>query len=307
MIESMPGAVISFPMFGEGFSVNPSMSFSFLGLTLHWYGLIIAVGFLLAVIYAMRRSPNFGLTEDNIIDMLIYSVPLAVVGARLYYVLFNFSLYRDNLADVFKTWNGGLAIYGAVIGAMLGLLLYGRVKKTPIGAYMDVGALGLLIGQLVGRWGNFMNREAFGRETDIFCRMGLTDAAGNTLYVHPTFLYESLWNLLGLLLLHLFSKSKKYRYNGQIFAMYVAWYGFGRMLIEGLRTDSLYLFQTGLRVSQILGGLSAFLALAFLAYHGSVKHGDRKPSPEAEAPAVTEAEGEKKLPTEDGAERSDSE
>lgn len=292
MIESMPGATISFPMLGEGFSINPSMSFSFLGLPLHWYGLIIAVGFLIAVIYAMRRSPDFGLTEDNIIDMLIYTVPLAVIGARLYYVLFNFSLYRENLWDIFKTWNGGLAIYGAVIGAVLGLLLYGRVKKTSIGSYLDVGALGLLIGQLVGRWGNFINREAFGRETDIFCRMGLTDAAGNTIYVHPTFLYESLWNLLGFLLLHSFSKSKKYRYNGQIFAMYVAWYGFGRMIIEGLRTDSLYLFQTGLRVSQVLGGLSAFLALAFLAYNGSVRHGDRVLSPKPDAPAQ-EAESKK--------------
>lgn len=306
MVESMPGAVISFPMLGEGFSVNPSMSFSLLGLTLHWYGLIIAVGFLIAVVYTIRRSPDFGLTEDNIIDMLIYAVPPAIVGARLYYVLFNFSLYRENLLDIFKTWTGGVAIYGAVIGAVLGLLLYGRVKKTSITPYMDVGALGLLIGQLVGRWGNFINREAFGRETDIFCRMGLTDAAGNTLYVHPTFLYESLWNLLGFLLLHLFSKSKKYRYNGQIFALYVAWYGFGRMFIEGLRTDSLYLFQTGLRVSQVLGGLSAFLALAFLAYHGSVRHNDRILSPKTAAPAQ-EAEGEKSLPTEDKAEKTDSE
>lgn len=277
MVESMPGATISFPMLGEGFSINPSSSFSILGLPLHWYGLIIAVGFLLAVVYTMRRSPDFGLTEDNIIDMLLFAVPLAVIGARLYYVIFNFSLYRENLSDIFKTWNGGLAIYGAVIGAVLGLLLYGRVKKTSIAPYMDVGALGLLIGQLIGRWGNFINREAFGRETEIFCRMGLTDAAGNTIYVHPTFLYESLWNLLGFILLHFFSKSKKYRYNGQIFAMYVAWYGFGRMLIEGLRTDSLYLFQTGLRVSQVLGGLTALLALAYLAYQGSVAHGDRLP------------------------------
>ena len=187
--------------------------------------------------------------------------------------------------DIFKTWTGGIAIYGAVIGAVLGLLLYGRVKKVPIAPYMDVGALGLLIGQLVGRWGNFINREAFGRETDVFCRMGLTDAAGKTIYVHPAFLYESLWNFLGFLLLHRFSKSKKYRYNGQIFAMYVAWYGFGRMLIEGLRTDSLYLFRTGLRVSQVLGGLSAFLALAFLAYHGSVRHGDRIPAAKPADPA----------------------
>lgn len=306
MVESMPGAAISFPMLGEGFSISPSMSFSVLGLPLHWYGLIIAVGFLLAVVYTIRRSPDFGLTEDNIIDMLIYAVPPAIVGARLYYVLFNFSLFRNSFIDIFKIWTGGVAIYGAVIGAVLGLLLYGKIKKTSITPYMDVGALGLLIGQLVGRWGNFVNREAFGRETEIFCRMGLTDAAGNTIYVHPTFLYESLWNLLGFLLLHFFSKSKKYRYNGQIFAMYVAWYGFGRMLIEGLRTDSLYLFQTGLRVSQVFGGLSAFLALAFLAYHGSVRHSDRIHSSSPAAPAP-KAEGEKSVSTENQAETTDSE
>jgi len=293
MVESVPGAIISFPMFGEGFSLNPPATFHLFGLTLHWYGLIIAVGFLLAVIYAMKRSPEFGLTEDNMIDMLLFTVPPAVIGARLYYVAFNFSLYRDNLWDIFKTWNGGMAIYGSVIGAVLGLLLYGKVKKARIGPYLDIGGLGLLIGQIIGRWGNFINREAFGRETTVFCRMGLTDAAGNTLYVHPTFLYESLWNLLGFVLLHFFSKSKKYRYNGQIFALYVAWYGFGRMLIEGLRTDSLYLFQTGLRVSQVLGGLTALLALGYLAYNGSVRHESRAPlaggptSPEATENAET--------------------
>ena len=142
----------------------------------------------------------------------------------------------------------------------------------PVGPFFDIGALGLLIGQAAGRWGNFMNREAFGRETTVFCRMGLTDSSGNTIFVHPTFLYESLWNLLGLLLLHIFSKSGKRRYDGQIFAMYVAWYGFGRMLIEGLRTDSLYLFSTGLRVSQVLAALSVIVAVVYLAVNGSLPH-----------------------------------
>ena len=191
-------------------------------------------------------------------------------------MIFNYSLFKDNFGDIFKIWTGGLAIYGAIIGALIAVIIYCKAKKTSIGAYFDIGALGLLIGQTVGRWGNFINREAFGRETEIFCRMGLTDASGNTIYVHPTFLYESVWNLLGLLLLHLFSKSSKRRYDGQVFAMYVAWYGFGRMLIEGLRTDSLYLFNTGLRVSQVLGGLSVLAALVFLAVNGSLPHDRRK-------------------------------
>ncbi len=259
-------------MFGEGFSITAPGSYSIFGFTLYWYGTIIAIGFLLAVIYVTKRSKQFGLTQDNIIDMLICAVPSAVIGARLYYVVFNFSLYKDNFWDIFKIRDGGLAIYGAIIFALLAVIIYCKVKKMPVGPFFDIGALGLLIGQAAGRWGNFMNREAFGRETTVFCRMGLTDSSGNTIFVHPTFLYESLWNLLGLLLLHIFSKSGKRRYDGQIFAMYVAWYGFGRMLIEGLRTDSLYLFSTGLRVSQVLAALSVIVAVVYLAVNGSLPH-----------------------------------
>ena len=269
-VQSVPNGIITFPMFGKGFAISPPEDFTVFGFTLHWYGTIIAIGFLLAYIYASKRSKQFGLTQDNLLDMLLCAVPAAVIGARLYYVIFNYSLYKDNFWDIFKIWSGGLAIYGAIIGGAIAVIIYCKVKKTSIGAYFDIGALGLLIGQTVGRWGNFLNREAFGGETEIFCRMGLTDASGNTIYVHPTFLYESVWNLLGLLLLHLFSKSSKRRYDGQVFAMYVAWYGFGRVLIEGLRTDSLYLFNTGLRVSQVLGGLSVLAAVVYLAVNGSV-------------------------------------
>lgn len=275
-MESIPNAVISFPMFGDSFSITAPGSYSLFGLTLYWYGTIIAAGFLLAVIYVTKRSKQFGLTQDNIIDMLICAVPSAVVGARLYYVIFNFSLYKDNFWDIFKIRDGGLAIYGAIIFALLAIIIYCKVKKMPAAPFFDIGALGLLIGQSAGRWGNFMNREAFGRETTVFCRMGLTDASGNTVFVHPTFLYESLWNLLGLLLLHIFSKSGKRRYDGQLFAMYIAWYGFGRMLIEGLRTDSLYLFSTGLRVSQVLAAVSVIAALVYLAVNGSLPHDKSK-------------------------------
>ena len=163
-------------MFGDGFSITAPGSYSIFGLTLYWYGTIIAIGFLLAVIYVTKRSKQFGLTQDNIIDMLICAVPSAVIGARVYYVIFNFSLYKDNLWDIFKIRDGGLAIYGAIIFAVLAVIIYCKVKKMPMGPFFDIGALGLLIGQAAGRWGNFMNREAFGRETTVFCRMGLTDS-----------------------------------------------------------------------------------------------------------------------------------
>lgn len=254
---------ISFP--GLGLSFNPSrVAFSIGSKPIYWYGIIIAAGFLLAVYYAMRRADQFGLTQDNIIDMLICAVPLAIIGARAYYCLFSWNLYKDDPIRVLYIWEGGLAIYGGVIGAVIGLFLYTKVKKVKTSALLDVGGLGLLIGQSIGRWGNFMNREAFGAQTDSFLRMGLTDASGATIYVHPTFLYESVWNAIGLLLLHFYSKRRKF--DGQIFLMYLGWYGLGRMFIEGLRTDSLYVGASNLRVSQLLAGICFLAVVIFLVY-----------------------------------------
>lgn len=254
---------ISFP--GLGLSFNPSrVAFSIGSKDFYWYGIIIAAGFLLAVAYALRRSKQFGLTQDNIIDMLICAVPSAIVFARAYYCLFEWKLYRDDPIRVLYIWEGGLAIYGGVIGAVLAVVIFTKVKKLKTSAMLDIGGLGLLIGQSVGRWGNFINREAHGGVTDSFLRMGLTDVAGTTVYVHPTFLYESLWNALGLLILHFVSKRRKY--DGQIFVMYLGWYGLGRVFIEGLRTDSLYLAGTNLRVSQLLAGLCVIFAVVFLFY-----------------------------------------
>ena len=253
---------ISFP--GLGLSFNPSrVAFSIGSKPIYWYGIIIAAGFLLAVYYAMRRADQFGLTQDNIIDMLICAVPLAIIGARAYYCLFSWNLYKDDPIRVLYIWEGGLAIYGGVIGAVIGLFLYTKVKKVKTSALLDIGGLGLLIGQSIGRWGNFMNREAFGAQTDSFLRMGLTDANGATIYVHPTFLYESVWNAIGLLILHFYSKRRKF--DGQIFLMYLGWYGLGRMFIEGLRTDSLYVGASNLRVSQLLALLCVLGAGTALA------------------------------------------
>ena len=264
---------ITFP--NLGISVNPSrVAFNVLGKDIYWYGIIIAAGFLLAVIYAMRRAPSFGLTEDNILDMLFVAVPLAIVCARLYYCIFYWDLYRDNPIAILYVWEGGLAIYGGVIGAVIGVAIFCRVKKLPIGPLLDVGSLGLLIGQVIGRWGNFMNREAHGAITDGFLKMGIADAAGNVTYYQPTFLYESVWNLVGFVALHFYSKRRKF--DGEVFLLYLAWYGLGRAWIEGLRTDSLYLFNTGIRVSQLLAALSCVAAIAVLVYVRVV----RKPQPE---------------------------
>lgn len=255
---------ISFP--GLGLSFNPSrVAFSIGGKSFYWYGVIIALGFLLAVAYACRRSKEFGLTQDNIINMLICAVPAAIVCARIYYCTFQWDLYRNDPIRILYIWEGGIAIYGGVIGAVLAVVIYTRAARLKTSAMLDVGSLGLLIGQSIGRWGNFINREAFGSSYDGFWRMGLTDAAGNTIYVHPAFLYESLWNAAGLLILHFFSKRRKY--DGQVFVMYLGWYGIGRMLIEGLRTDSLYVPGTNLRISQLLAGLCVVFAGVFLFYN----------------------------------------
>ena len=262
---------ISFP--GLGLSFNPSrVAFSIGEKGIYWYGIIIAVGFILGVAYAMKRSDKFGLTQDNVLDMLLCAVPLAIIGARAYYCIFSWDMYKDDPISVLYIWNGGLAIYGGVIGAVAGLVIITKLRRINTLAMMDVGGLGLLIGQSIGRWGNFMNREAFGGLTDSFLRMGLTNANGQKIYVHPTFLYESLWNALGFLLLHFYSGKRKY--DGQLFTMYIGWYGLGRMFIEGLRTDSLYVGGTNLRVSQLLAVICLLGAVVLLIYNKIFKEHD---------------------------------
>ena len=263
MPTAMPDAVVTFPMLGDWFRFDWPNTYHLFGRTFYWYGAVIALGFLLAVFYGMRNIRRFGITEDELTDALIIGVPAGIVGARLYYVIFHFDSYAGHFLDILKVWNGGLAIYGGVIAAALTVFFFCRHRKIPVGAMLDILAFGLLIGQAVGRWANFVNREAFGAVTDVFCRMGLTPPGGETVYVHPTFLYESLWNLLGLLFLHILLKRGKRKFDGEYFLIYLAWYGLGRMFIEGLRTDSLYLFSTGIRVSQLLAALS-FLAASVL-------------------------------------------
>jgi phosphatidylglycerol:prolipoprotein diacylglycerol transferase len=260
----MQDVKISFPLFGSQFVLDPPRYFTVFGRPVYWYAVIIVAGFLLAAFYIMKRRRDFGLTQDHVLDLFIYAIVAGVVGARIYYVIFNPSYYfgPGKWLNIVKVWEGGLAIYGGIIAAVIAVFVYTRVKKLPVGVFFDVGGLGLLIGQAVGRWGNFMNREAFGGETDLPWKMGLTTASG-TFYVHPTFLYESLWNVVGLILIHIFSKKNR-KYDGQVFLLYLAWYGFGRFIIEGLRTDSLYLGQTDIRVSQLVAALTCCAAVFFL-------------------------------------------
>ena len=263
--------LISFP--GLGLELDPPSTIQLGPLTIHFYGLIIAVGMLLAVLYASKRSKEFGLKEDDLIDGVLWVTPFAIICARLYYCIFEWDQYASNPISILYIWNGGLAIYGGVLGAVIGLSVFCKVRKIKATAMMDVVSLGLLIGQLVGRWGNFMNREAFGAPTDFFLRMGLYNTAtGAVEYYHPTFLYESLWNFVGFLLLHFLSKKRKY--DGQVALGYVAWYGLGRAFIEGLRMDSLY--WGPFRVSQVLAGISCVAAVAVLLWLGFRPHDPAK-------------------------------
>ena len=265
------GAEISFPMLGD-WSVNPPYSFAVFGFEIYFYGVIIAAAFILAALFCARKAAEFGLTSDDLFDLVIWLIPACIIGARLYYVLFKLDYFIANPSKIFSVRDGGLAIYGGIIAGVITGIIWSRRKKIPVFAVGDLAAFGLLIGQAVGRWGNFINREAFGAETDVFCRMGLTMPGQETLYVHPTFLYESLWNLAGLIILCVLSKLGKRKYDGQFFWSYILWYGLGRAWIEGLRTDSLYIGSTDIRVSQLLAAVSAVAALIVLIINAKKAH-----------------------------------
>jgi len=264
-------AIISFPMLGN-FSINPPSYFTVFGKTIYFYAVLIAIGFLLGIWYCTRHSKDFGITEDDFYDTVLWLIPISIVGARLYFVAFRLDEYLTHPEKIIAVWEGGLAIYGGVIAGILVLWLCCRKKKIPMAAMLDLFIFGLLIGQILGRWGNFMNREAFGGETEIFCRMGLTSPSGNTVYVHPTFLYESLWNFACLIFLIIWTKKGKRRYDGQCTLIYFFWYGIGRAWIEGLRTDSLYIGSTNIRVSQVLSMVFAVTAGVILLIQSRKQH-----------------------------------
>ena len=256
-----------------GLEINPPRSIDIGSLSIHFYGIIIACGLLLAVLYGCKRCKEFGFSADDLTDGVLWIVPLAIFCARLYYCAFAWDSYKNNPISIFYIWNGGLAIYGGVIGAALGVILFSKLKKIKVGAVLDLVAIGFLIGQAMGRWGNFFNREAFGAATDSFMKMGLFNRFTQSWeYYHPTFLYESLWNAAGFVLLHYLSKKRQY--DGQIALGYAAWYGLGRTFIEGLRMDSLY--WGSFRVSQLLAAASCFIAVSVLMYMAFQKHDPAK-------------------------------
>ena len=258
---------ISFPFLG--IEINPPRMFSVGPFTAHYYGLIIAVGLILAVLYAMRRSKEFGLKEDDILDGVIWVTPFAIACARAYYVAFTWESYRDDPISVLYIWEGGIAIYGGVIGAIIGMAVMSRIKKVKFTTVLDLILMVFLLGQAIGRWGNFMNREAFGAATDSFFRMGLyNEKLQQWEYYHPTFLYESVWNLAGFVLLACLAKKR--RYDGQLALGYAAWYGLGRSIIEGLRVDSLW--WGPFRVSQLLAAVTCITAAAVLIWQHFKPH-----------------------------------
>lgn len=254
---------ISFPGFGiEEFEVN-SVAFTVGDVEIAWYALIIAFGMVCAVAYTIFRAGQVGITVDDIIDFVLFVIPSGIIGARLYYVIMEIEHY-DSFLEVIDIRQGGLAIYGGIIAGTIAVFCVAKYKKLPFCVIGDCCTPGIILAQAIGRWGNFMNGEAFGAETDIFCRMGLQNSLTHqTLsFVHPTFLYESLWNLVGFVIANIFYKHRKY--DGQIILVVFGWYGLGRMFIEGLRQDSLYI--GSLRVSQVLAAIIFIGCLAAIIY-----------------------------------------
>lgn len=282
---------VTFPGLGLEFTLN-RVAVELFGRPIYWYGVIIASGLLLAMYLCGKWGKRFGITEDEITDMMLFAVPAALVAVRIYYVVFNLDLYRlpDGSLDwgaILRYSDGGLAIYGAIISSAIVLLIFCRVRKISFLAFADLGIHGLLIGQLIGRWGNFMNVEAFGGITTLPWRMcsesiarymlshEFVDAVGaqmildGSMGVHPTFFYESAWNFIGLLMVYYIGKHRKF--DGQCFLFYFFWYGLGRTWIEGLRTDSLYffgleLFGMPVRTSQMVSIVFCLVAGVTLLY-----------------------------------------
>ena len=260
-------SAISFPLFGD-IALNPPSSVTVFGREIYLYGILIALAFLLGLLWCDRHAAVFSVSQDNATDVFLRVIPAAIIGARIYYVLFRLEDYAERPGAVFAVWEGGLAVYGGILAGIGTVFLVCRRKGISSFALLDLFAPALLLGQAIGRWGNFFNREAFGSETAVFCRMGLTPPGGQTVYVHPTFLYESLWDLLGFLLLDRLTRKGKHRYDGEFLFLYFVWYGSGRAWIEGLRTDSLLIPGTGLRVSQLLSIVLAFIG-AFMLIRNS--------------------------------------
>lgn len=256
--------LVQFPNLGISVEINP-VALQFGDFKIYWYGILIGIGFLLAILYGFSSCKKMNINKDHLFDAIIAGLIGGIIGARLYYVIFYpGDKYLQNPMEVFNIKEGGLGIYGGIIGGLLCGALVAKWRKMRVFAVLDVASLGYLIGQCIGRWGNFVNQEAFGCATDLpwgmYSDRTAEEVVGN---VHPCFLYESLLCLLGFILLHFFTRHLR-RYDGQTFLLYIVWYGVTRFFIEGLRTDSLLLPGIDLRVSQVLAAVSALVAIALL-------------------------------------------
>lgn len=275
---------VSFPGLGLEFELN-RVAFSIGGFNVYWYGLLIGIGFMLAGTYALLNARKVGVDSDRLIDVVMVGLVCGVIGARLYYVIFDWETFQGDLSKIFDIRQGGLAIYGGILAGMAGGIIMAKIRKVRVRPAMDLAAAGFLIGQGIGRWGNFVNVEAFGSNTNSILGMtgpkvvGYLTQVKNSgaawaqnidphMPVHPTFLYESVWCLTGFLIIALWLMRRR-KYDGQVFLFYTAWYGLGRFFIEGLRTDSL--MWGPVRVSQALALVAFVTATALLIWLGQKK------------------------------------
>lgn len=266
---------LSFPGLGiDQFQVN-EVAFSIAGHNLMWYGIIITFGIVLAFFYVLWRSKFEKIKLDDILDLGIFIIIFGMLGARLYYVFMCWDRYVvtggyffenlwDTIVNMASVRNGGMAIYGGLIAGTITAIIVAKIKKIKFTKFLDMLGPAAMLGQIMGRWGNFINAEAFGSKTDIFLRMGIMNSAGNMVYVHPTFLYESLWNLAGFIFINAVYKKKKF--DGQMFLIYMTWYGLGRMFIEDMRTDSLMLGV--FKISQVVAFVTFAAGLIMLIVYG---------------------------------------
>lgn len=255
---------VRFPNLGWSFTIN-RVALQFGDFKIYWYGVIIMLGMMLAVLYAYKSAKRYNVDRNKLFNCVFVGLITGIIGARLYFCIFRWDYYSKHLNEIFAIHEGGLAIYGGIIGALLGGLIVAKIQKMKFMPILDISMMGFLLGQGIGRWGNFMNQEAYGTPTNLPWAM-MSEGTGGEM-VHPCFLYESLWCLLGFVLIHFYSKYRQ-RYAGQVFYIYLVWYGFERMIVEGLRTDSLYLpfrvFGMDIRVSQVLSALLLIIGVVLL-------------------------------------------
>lgn len=255
--------------------------FSFGPITIYWYSVLIITAIIIGIYFSSRVADKNGITKDYLIDLIFYLIPIGIIGARIYYVIFNFSIFKDNVLDIFKIWEGGLAIYGAVIASIIFIVVYSKKKNKDLLLTIDTLVPYLILGQAIGRWGNFINKEAYGTITTFSKLMSLKVPSfiikgmyidGH--YYMPTFYFESIWCLIGFIMLLIIRKKDNFRHKGLLLFVYFIWYGIGRFFIEGLRTDSLYL--GSFRISQIVSIILILMGVIGIVYMRRKKWKDIK-------------------------------